>query len=120
MFLVNEIVDKNIQIDTTNNSYEEKPNTIFLGTGSNYWCIHMNKYFLTKADITKINTVFNKKLPCSFLWLMHQCCRVLDCNMSELYSELIDLENRIFKILQSNKTDNQTECEEMLSNITLS
>lgn len=120
--LVNHKVYTNRQnetIETTNCSYKEKPSTIFLGTGSNYWFIYINKIFLKKADISKTATVFKKKLPYSFLWLLHQCCRVLDCHMSELYLELMDLENKFSTFLQPDKTTNQSECEEMFSNITL-
>lgn len=119
VYLVNQELYENKQNETTNTSYEEKPNTIFLGTGSNYWYIHINKQFLRKANISKQNKVFKKKLPYSFLWFMDQCCRVLDCHMSDLYKQLIDLENEFSTFIQPNKTSNQTECEEMISNITL-
>ncbi|XP_060842088.1 TATA box-binding protein-associated factor RNA polymerase I subunit B [Rhopalosiphum padi] len=119
VYLINQDVFKNKQNETTNSSYEEKPNTIFLGTGSNYWFIYINKNFLNKANISKINTVFKKKLPHSFLWFMHQCCRILDCHMSDLYLQLMDLETKLSTFIQSNETSNQTECEEMISNITL-
>lgn len=119
MYLVNQKVYKNKQNETTNSSYEEKPNTIFLGTGSNYWHIHISKDFLKKAEISKINEVFEKKLPYSFLWLMHQCRRVLDCRMPELYLELMDLEVNFSTFIQPYETSKQTKCEEMFSNITL-
>uniref|UniRef100_A0A2S2NPB4 Uncharacterized protein n=1 Tax=Schizaphis graminum TaxID=13262 RepID=A0A2S2NPB4_SCHGA len=119
VYLINQEVYKNKQNETTNSSYEEKPNTIFLGTGSNYWFIYINKNFLKKANIYKINTVFKKKIPHSFLWFMHQCCRILDCHMSDLYLQLMDLETKFSTFIQPNETSNQTECEEMISNITL-
>ncbi|XP_050053252.1 TATA box-binding protein-associated factor RNA polymerase I subunit B isoform X3 [Aphis gossypii] len=119
VYLVNQELYENKQNETTNTSYEEKPNTIFLGTGSNYWYIHINKHFLRKANISKQNKVFKKKLPYSFLWFMDQCCRVLDCHTSDLYKQLMDLENEFFTLIQPNKTSSQTECEEMISNITL-
>ncbi|XP_025191565.1 TATA box-binding protein-associated factor RNA polymerase I subunit B [Melanaphis sacchari] len=119
VYLVNQEMYKNKQNETTNSSYEEKPNTIFLGTGSNYWYIHINRHFLRKSKLSKINTVLKKKLPYSFLWFMRQCCRVLNCNMSDLYLQLINLEKKFSTFMQPNETSNQTECEEMISNITL-
>lgn len=117
--LVNQEVYENKQYETTNSLNEEKPNTIFLGTGSNYWHIHISKDILKKAEISKINKVFEKKLPYSFLWLMHQCSRVLDCRMPELYLELMDLEINFSTFIQPYETSEQTKCEEMFSNITL-
>lgn len=119
VYLVNQELYENKQNETTNTSYEEKPNTIFLGTGSNYWYIHINKQFLRKANISKQNKVFKKKLPYSFLWFMDQCCRVLDCHMSDLYKQLMDIENEFSTFIQPNKTSSQTECKKMISNITL-
>lgn len=119
MCLVNQEVYENKQYETTNSLNEEKPNTIFLGTGSNYWHIHISKDILKKAEISKINKVFEKKLPYSFLWLMHQCSRVLDCRMPELYLELMDLEINFSTFIQPYETSEQTKCEEMFSNITL-
>jgi len=119
VYLVNQEFYENKQNETTNTSYEEKPNTIFLGTGSNYWYIHINKQFLRKANISKQNNVFKKKLPYSFLWFMDQCCRVLNCHMSDLYKQLMDLENEFSTFIKPNKTSSQAECEKMISNITL-
>lgn len=39
--------------------------------------------------------------------------------MSDLYLQLMDLETKLSTFIQSNETSNQTECEEMISNITL-
>ncbi|XP_015374841.1 PREDICTED: TATA box-binding protein-associated factor RNA polymerase I subunit B [Diuraphis noxia] len=119
VYLVNQEVYKKKQNETTNSPYEEKPNTIFLGTGSNYWHIHINKTFLKQAEISKINNVFKTKLPYSFLWLMNQCSRILDCRMPELYLELMNLEIKFFKLIQPYEKSNETKCETMFSNITL-
>lgn len=122
MYLTNKPISKNKQNESLNNSYEEKPNTIFLGTGVNYWSVHMNKTFLKTADIDKIDTFLKQKLPYSFLWFMKQCCRILDCPLSEMYLEVMNLEKAFSTFLLMNeKTEksNQTECEDMLSNITL-
>lgn len=119
VYLVNQEVYKKRQNETTNCPYEEKPNTIFLGTGSNYWHIHINKIFLKKAEISKINNVFEKKLPYSFLWLLHQCSRILDCRMPDLYLELMNLEIKLFKLIQPYEKSNETKCGTMFSKITL-
>lgn len=122
MYLINKPIRKNKQNETINNSYEEKPNTIFLGTGVNYWSIYINKTFLKTADIDKINIILQQKLPYSFLWFMKQCCRILDCPLSDMYLEVMNLE-KAFSIFQltNEKTEksDQNECEDLLSNITL-
>lgn len=110
--------NENKQDKTLNNLNKEKPNTIFLGTGRNYWLIHVNKKFLNKS-IAKINRVFNRQLPSSFLWFMYQCCQILDCQKSDLYRELMNIENEFSKFLQTKESTNLTDCEEILSNITL-
>lgn len=119
VYLVNQESYINQKNENTNSSYEEEPNTIYLGTGSNYWHIYINKEFLKKTEISKINKLFEKKLPYSFVWLMQQCCRVLDCRMPELYLELMDLEIKFSKFIQPNNTSKQTKCEEMFSNMAL-
>jgi len=119
VYLINKPIDKNEQNEILNNSYEEKPNTIFLG-GLHYWFIHMNKIFLKKTDITKINTIFKQRLPYSFLWFMNLCCRILNCQLSEIYLELMNIEKKLSTFLQTvEETTSQKECEDMFSNITL-
>lgn len=118
VYLFDPPIKKNEKDETLNNSYKKKPNTIILGTGHNYWFIHMSKDFLLRNK-TKINRVFNKRLPYSFLWFMCQCCRILDCQKSELYIELMNIENKFSTYLQKNEKNNMTDCEDMFSNITL-
>lgn len=91
-------------------SFEENSNTIILGTGTNYWCIHFNKKVLVDAPVAKVNSVLKKQLPNSFFWFMNQCVRILDCRLAELYSELIGLEIRSSNLLASCETEcGQTE-----------
>lgn len=103
-----------------NNSFEKTPNKMFIGTaGSNYWIIQINRIFLKTADVDKVNTVLKNDLPFSFRWFMCQCSRMLDCPLSVIYLELMSLEQKLLKFVQSNETTCQLECEDMLSNITL-
>lgn len=117
--LIEELINKNEQNKKCNNNLnEERPNTIFLGTGHNYWCIHLNKRFVQRADISKLHTVLKQHLPYSFFWFMEQCYRILDCRLSDLYLELMNLEEVFSLFLTKYKTNDQiTECEDMLSNI---
>lgn len=122
VYIINQPIPMNKQNETLNNSCEEKPNTIFLGTGVNYWSIHMSKTLLKTVDIDKVNTILKQKLPYSFLWFMKQCCRILDCPLSDMYLELMNLEKTFSTFLLTNeetKISDQNICEDMLSNITL-
>jgi len=122
VYLINKqkSVINNEQKKIINDSYEENPNTIYLGTGFNYWSKHISKHFLKRADITKINTVLKTQLPYSFLWFMKQCCTLLDCSLSEIYVELINIEKQFSTLLQTCEvTHDETGCEEMFSNISL-
>lgn len=111
-------VAKNKREKSPEISHEENSNTIILGTGTNYWCIHFNKKVLLKAPMAKVNAVFKKQLPNSFLWFMNQCIRILDCRLAELYSELIDLEIRSSTLLASCETDcSQTENKDTLTEV---
>jgi hypothetical protein len=116
VFLTNHIPNKTQQTETLNTSYKEKPNTIYLGTGLYYWYIHLSTFFLLRADIVKIDMVLKKKLPHSFLWFMHQCCRILDCAPSHLYLELLRLEKKFSTFLQSNEMMSDSKDEDFLSN----
>lgn len=119
VYLLDQPIKKNEKDETLNNLYKEKPNTIILGTGHSYWFIHISRDFLQRNN-TKINEVFNEQLPYSFLWFMCQCCRILDCQKSKLYIELMNIENKLSTHLQTNlTTSSTTDCEEMFSNITL-
>lgn len=121
MFLTSQptLVDECKQNKTKNNSYKEKSNQIFLGSGLHYWFIHINNKFLKRADICSINDVFKKQLPYSFLWFMSQCCRILDCPPSKMYYELIQVENKLSLLLQEDKTSDEAELEDSFSNLTL-
>lgn len=120
VYLINKPINKNKQNETLKNSYEEeKPNTIFLGIGLNYWFIHVTPIFLKKTDITKINTILKQKLPYSFLWFMNLCCKILHCPLSEMYLELINIEKELLTFLKTDEMTSQKECEDMFSSITL-
>lgn len=118
--LIEEPINKKEQNKTFYiNLNEERPNTIFLG-GLNYWCIHLNKRFVQRADISKLRTVLKQQLPYSFFWFMEQCYRILDCQLSDLYLELMHIEEVFSLFLKKYKSNDQmTECEDMLSNITI-
>lgn len=104
VFLTEQSTNKTEQTETSNTtSYKEKPSIIYLGTGHYYWNISLDTKFLQRADIVKLNMVLKKKLPHSFLWFMHQCCRILDCAPSHLYLELLKLEKKFSTFLQSNE-----------------
>lgn len=120
------IIDKPINKKKQNKTFstnvsEEKPNTIFLGGGFNYWCIHLDKRYIQRVDISKLRTLLKQQLPYSFYWFMQQCCRILDCQLSDIYLELMYIEKEFSKFFEENyDTSNQmTECEDMFSNITL-
>lgn len=119
VYLTNRPRNMNKQKSEFNNSPEENPNTMFMGIGSNYWIIHINRIFLKTADINKVDTVLKNNLPCSFRWFMCQCSRMLDCPLSVVYLELMSLEQKLLKCVQSIETNCQSECEDMLSNMTL-
>lgn len=95
-------VNKHKHNETSDNTRKEKPCTIFLGTGVNYWCIHINKRFLTNTGNAKVETVFKKLFPISFLWFMRQCCRMLDCQLKKVYCELIHVEEDLLSLLKEN------------------
>lgn len=103
-------INKKEHNDILNDSYEdEKPNTIFLGTGLNYWFIHMDDLLLNKTeDITKINSILKQKLPHSFLWFMNLCCRILNCTLSVIYVELKRLEKKFSRFLKTYKKKKKT------------
>jgi len=120
VYLINKPRNKNEQNETLKNSHkEEKPNTIFLGIGLNYWFIHMNKYFFKKTEITKLNTILKQKLPYSFLWFINLCCMIVHCPLSQIYLELMNIETDLTTFLKTDETTSQKECEDMFSNISL-
>lgn len=122
VYLTNRLttINKNILTGTCGISHEEeKPNTVFLGMGKNYWFIHFPYYFLKRSDSTTINTVLKNQLPYSFLWLMTQCCRLLNCSLSEVYWELISVEKMFLSFQHTKEKSKETELEDSFSNISL-
>lgn len=113
-------INKNILTETCDISHEEeKPNTVFLGMGKNYWSIHFPYFFLKRSDSTTINRVLKNQLPYSFVWFMTQCCRLLNCSLSEIYWELIVVEKMFLSLQHTKENSNETELEDSFSNITL-
>ncbi|XP_050428220.1 TATA box-binding protein-associated factor RNA polymerase I subunit B isoform X2 [Adelges cooleyi] len=96
------LVDNKIP-ENVHTAVKEKPNTIFLGKGYNYWSLHFKMKFLKDTSMAKVNKVFDEQLPDSFVWFMKQCRRVIDCKLTELYMELIRVEKNFQKLVACNK-----------------
>ncbi|CAH0388636.1 unnamed protein product [Bemisia tabaci] len=62
-------------------------------TMTNYWILHINPWKTTSSEVAEFDVHLTKLFPNSFVWLLRECCFLLDCKITDLYREICDVED---------------------------